>query len=160
MRPFLKEAVKRERFPSRSLRNGSAGGDLLVSKLISWTALQLLVLHSSRLSSPREVAIDLFKAIAPNTFLREVRLTITISSSVPRTDADLSSCEFLTERATPSKASCRMPRSLLIEVAASTVSYELAQSGGISSCHAATQIEQPADLRSSCLLLMECQCVK
>src|SRR5262245_64421552 len=143
MRPFLKESVKQERSPSRSLRTDSAGGDLLVSNLISWTVLQLLVLHSSRLSSLREVAIDLFKAIAPNTFLRELPLTITVSSSAPGTDADLSSCEFLTERATPFNASCRLASFVADRGRASTVSYELAQSGGISSCDAATQIEQP-----------------
>src|SRR6476661_7877108 len=80
----------------------------------SWTAAVVTCWYSSRLSSLREVAIDLFQAIAPNTFLHKVPLTITVSSSATGTDADLSSCEFLTVRATPFNASYCRPRSLLV----------------------------------------------
>ena len=106
---FLKESVKRERSPSRSLRNGSAFGGCLLF-LVDRRGLLLVIAcsYSSRLSSLREVAIDLFQAIAPHTFLREVPLIISVSSSATRADADLSSCEFLSERATPFKASCRL----------------------------------------------------
>src|SRR6476661_6046521 len=116
----------------------------------SWTAAVVTCWYSSRLSSLREVAIDLFQAIAPNTFLREVPLAITVSSFATGADADLSSCEFLTVRATPFNASYCRPRSLLVEMAASTVTYELAQTGGISSCRGATPIEQPN--RISCVI--------
>jgi hypothetical protein len=49
-------------------------------------------------------------------------------------DADLSQCEFLAVRATPYNASCGLARSLRVEATASKVSFELAQTGGISSC--------------------------
>jgi hypothetical protein len=108
-RTFLKESVNGERSPSRSLRTGSAlFGRLLFLVNFRNGFVLFACWHPSRLSSLREVAIVLFKAIAPNTFLRELLLTITVSSSATRTDADLSSCEFLTVRATPFNASCRL----------------------------------------------------
>ena len=64
--------------------------------------------NSSRLSSLREVAIVLFIAIAPNTFLREVPLTPCMSSSALAGRRGFIWCEFLTVRATPSKASCEL----------------------------------------------------
>src|SRR6476469_3437619 len=108
MCPFLKDSVKRERSPSGSLRNGSALGGCLLFLSIALAAALIAWSCSSRLSSLREVAIDLFQAIAPHTFLREVPFAITVNSSATGADADLSSCEFLTVRATPFKASCRL----------------------------------------------------
>ena len=53
-----------------------------------------------------EVAIDLFIAIAPESFLRESPPTITVSSSARLWQTPTCLVRFLTERATPSRASC------------------------------------------------------
>ena len=66
-------------------------------------------------------------------------------------------CEFLTVRATPSRATCCWPRPLLADAAASTVRLELAPTGGISSRHTATPIEQPG--RSLAPLLSPLVCL-
>ena len=74
--PFLKEFVKPKRFPLGSLHTGSAVRNRLFSvSCSSCRGFVTFFFDSSRSSSLREVAIVLFKrAIAPDTFLREVLL--------------------------------------------------------------------------------------
>ena len=64
--------------------------------------------NSSRLSLQREVAIVLFIAIAPNTFLRGVPITPSMISSALDGRRGFVWCEFLTVGATPSTASCEL----------------------------------------------------
>src|SRR5262249_10982488 len=111
---------------------------------------------SSRLSSLREVAIVLFRRDCSQHIPSQGTAHENREQLCPVTDPGRCGriwCEFLTVRATPSKATCCWPRPLLAEAAASTVRLELAQTGGISSCHRAPPIEQPgrsfAPLRSS-----------
>ena len=73
--PFLKEFVKPKRFPLGSLPTGSAVRNRLFQLVVRVVGASSLFFDSSRSSSLREVAIVLFKrAIAPDTFLREVLL--------------------------------------------------------------------------------------
>lgn len=118
---------------------------------------------SSRLPSPREIAIVLFNAIAANTFLREVPPTVFVSSSawlwqmliylvrIPRRKGHSIKSIVLTGLG-----------HLLAQASASTVRLELAQTGGISSCSQATRIEQPLTnliCRVSCTLPSKHLCV-
>ena len=64
--------------------------------------------NSSRLSLQREVAIVLFIAIAPNTFLRGAPITPSMISSALDGRRGFVWCEFLTVGATPSTASCEL----------------------------------------------------
>src|SRR5262249_60136409 len=85
-------------------------------------------------------------AIAPNSSLRKVPLTITVSSSARkrmRADADVSGANSSPQGPlhTPRRAG-RLPPSLT-KATASKDRLELAPTGGISSCLAATPIEQP-----------------
>lgn len=149
--PFLKEFVKRKQFPSGLLRNGSARRNfpLFIGSLGAVNRANLpssLLRDPSRLSSLREVAIVLFRRdcsqhIPSQGTTHDNREQLCLVSGQDR--CGFIWCEFLTGRATPSKASCCWPRPLLVKTAASTVRLELAQTGGISSCHQATPIEQP-----------------
>ena len=60
------------------------------------------------MSLQREVAIVLFIAIAPNTFLRGVPITPSMISSALDGRRGFVWCEFLTVGATPSTASCEL----------------------------------------------------
>jgi hypothetical protein len=147
--PFLKEFVKRKRFPSGFLRNGSAWRNRLfcwfVGRDKSCVVSVVAFRDSSRLSSPREVAIVLFRGdcsqhIPSRGTAHDNREQLCLV--IGRGRCGFIWCEFLTVWATPSKASCGLASTILAEAAASTVRLELAQTGGISSCMA-TQIEQP-----------------
>jgi hypothetical protein len=101
---------------------------------------------SSRLSSLREVAIVLFRRDCSQHIPSQGTAHDDREQLCPLTEPGRCGriwCEFLTERATPSRATCCWPRPLLAQTAASTVRLELAQTGGISSCLTATPIEQP-----------------
>src|SRR5262249_54032405 len=85
-------------------------------------------------------------AIAPNSFLRKVPLTITVSSSARkriRADADVSGANSSPQGPLQTQRRAgRLPPSLT-KAAASKDRLELAPTGGISSCRQATPIEQP-----------------
>src|SRR5262249_3487982 len=85
-------------------------------------------------------------AIAPNSFLRKVPRTITVSSSARkriRADADVSGANSSPQGPLHTQRRAgRLPPSLT-EAAASKDRLELAPTGGISSCRQATPIEQP-----------------
>ena len=115
---------------------------------------------SSRLSSPREVAIVLFRRERSQLIPSQGTAHENREQLCPVTDPNRCGriwCEFLTGRATPSTATCCWPRPLLAEAAASKVGLELAPTGGISSCHTATPIEQPG--RSLAHLLSPLVCL-
>jgi hypothetical protein len=107
------------------------------------------------LSSLREVAIVLFKGdcsqnIPSRGTPHDNREQLCLS--VAMADADLSG-------ANSSRKGHSIQRVVLPgfdhfwpKPAASTVTFELAQTGGISSCNKATQIEQPAESCFVCLL--------
>ena len=71
-------------------------------------------------------------AIAPYTFLRESPLTLTVRGSAVVADADLSTANSSPESPLHSKG--RADWLMLAQLTASTVSFELDQPGGISSC--------------------------
>jgi hypothetical protein len=96
--PFLKEFVKRKRFSSSWLRNGSAGRSHECLRLVGRPESCVLLVVAVSALVPVVVATgscnrSFPSAIAPNTFLRKVPLTIPVSSSArswTRTDADVS----------------------------------------------------------------------
>lgn len=101
---------------------------------------------SSRLSSLREVAIVLCRRDCSQHIPSQGTTHDDREQLCPATGPGGCGriwCEFLTVRATPSRATCCWPRPLLADAAASTVRLELAPTGGISSCRQATPIEQP-----------------
>ena len=105
-----------------------------------------LLRASSRLSSLREVAIVLCRRDCSQLIPSQGTAHDTREQFYPVTDPGRCGriwCEFLTVRATLTKATCCWPRPLLAQAAASTDRTELAPTGGISSCHRATPIEQP-----------------
>jgi hypothetical protein len=84
------------------------------------------------------------EAIAPNTFLREVPLTSIREQLclVGSWQTRIYLVRIPRRRGHSIQSIVRLAQPLLAEITASTVSFELAQTGGISSCRA-TQIEQP-----------------
>ena len=105
-----------------------------------------LLRASSRLSSLREAAIVLVRRDCSQLIPSQGTAHDSREQLRPVTDPGRCGriwCEFLTVRATLTKATCCWPRPLLAQAAASTVRTELAPTGGISSCHRATPIEQP-----------------
>jgi hypothetical protein len=146
--PFLKEFVKRKRFSSDRVRNGSAERGSRPFR-VGWSrSMRRLSLFGLRLGCRRYGKLPSFfsSAIAPNSFLRKVPLTITVSSSARsrvRADADVSGANSspVGPLHTQRRAG-RLPPALT-RAAASKDRLELALTGGISSCLAATPIEQP-----------------
>jgi hypothetical protein len=115
---------------------------------------------SSRLSSPREVAIVLFQArLLPTHSFARYRSRVSWAALPGKTAPGRCGriwCEFLAVRATPSRATCCWPRPLLAAAAASTVRLELAPTGGILSCHRTTPIEQPGRSFARLLSFLVC----
>src|SRR5437660_1360876 len=105
-----------------------------------------LLRASSRLSSLREVAIVLCRRDCSQLIPSQGTAHVYREQLGPVTDPGRCGriwCEFLTAKATPTNATCCWPRPLLTQAAASTDRTELAPTGGISSCHRTTPIEQP-----------------
>ena len=96
--PFLKEFVKWKRFSSGWLRKGSAGRSLKFFRFVGREDSCVLLVVSvsgfvSVVVATGSCDRSFPSAIAPNTFLRKVPLTITVSSSAwsgTRADADVS----------------------------------------------------------------------
>ena len=95
------------------------------------------------------------EAIAPNTFLREVPLTIVVSSSAAWRQMRIYLVRIPRRKSHSIQSIVRPGLVISRRSAASTARLELAQTGGISSCQA-TRIEQPAESGSSSLLLFRC----
>src|SRR4051812_1191191 len=111
--PFLKEFVKGKRFSSGLLRTGSAGRTSSVPWFIGRGQSRVLAVvtfwHSSRLSSLREVAIVLCRRDCSQLIPLQVTAHAYREQLCPVKDPGRCGriwCEFLTVRATPSKATC------------------------------------------------------
>ena len=114
---------------------------------------------SSRFSSLREVAIVLCRRDCSQLIPSQGTAPENREQLCPVTDPDRCRriwCEFLTGRATPYTATCCWPRPLLTDAAASRTHLELAQTGGISSCHRTARIEQPGRSVTSSISSLLC----
>jgi hypothetical protein len=93
------------------------------------------------------------KAIAPKTFLREVPLTIAVSSSAWLWQMRIYLVRIPRRKGHSIQRVVQPGLDHFGPSAASTVTFELAQTGGISSCKA-TQIEQPGRILIAAVSLL------
>jgi hypothetical protein len=103
------------------------------------------LLCAPRLSSPRGVAIVLVRGDCPQAIPSRETAHVgrgRLCRVCPGRRGCIW-CEFLAVRPLYSEHRAADSRPLRAEAAASTVTFELAQTGGISSCHTTTRIEQP-----------------
>src|SRR5262249_62019772 len=137
--PFLKESVKRKRFPPGLLRTGSARRQsrvLLTPKLRSIRVLTVVTVSGIRLDCRRYGKLrsffskrDCSQHIPSQGTAHEQREQLGPVMAPGRCRRIW--CEFLAVRATPSTATCRWPRPSLAQTAASTVRLELTPTVGI-----------------------------
>ena len=137
MQPFLKGLVNLKRFFLRVGRSGIAVRDRLhfiIGPVQTPVVSRLAVLVRLGCRRRGKLRSFLAEAIAPHTFLRE--LPAPHGGAAPPAlpgGRGYIWCEFLAAGATPFTASCRRPRPLPPEAAASKDTSELAPTGGVSS---------------------------
>jgi len=132
-RPFLKEFVKTERSPSGELRTGNAVRNRLFLILVGdlWGRCYL---NRSGCRRGGKLRSFFSRAIAPNTFLREVPLTGPVGGSAGSWQMLIYLLRIPLRTATPFRVTCDRLRPLYASQSPHPGSrLELARTGGISS---------------------------